>query len=297
MTYSIVARDPVTGELGVAVQSHWFAAGAVVPWAEAGVGAVATQAMVEIAHGPNGLARLREGGSAPQVLEELLSADRSRGHRQLAIVDAEGGVAVHTGSQTIPEAGHHLGDTYSTQANMMRSEVVWDAMAEAYEASEGDLARRMLDALDAAEAAGGDIRGRQAAGLLLVRAEPTGKVWLDEVMRLHVDDHPAPLIELRRLVEVHRVYDLLQRSEDLQLEGDEQGARAATLEAMEADPANPEAAFWGAIALAEDGRVDEARAAIQVAFAADPGWPELLRRLAARDLVDLSGGVVARLLS
>ena len=251
MTYSIVARDPKTGEFGVAVQSHFFAAGSIVPWAEAGVGAVATQASVEIAHGPNGLALLREGRTAQEALTEVLAADPDAGHRQVAIVDSAGRVAVYTGERCIPDAGDLVGEEFSVQANMMRNDTVPAAMAAAYRSSGGDLASRLLDALDAAEAAGGDIRGRQAAGILLVRAQATGKVWEDVRMHLHVDDHPAPLPELRRLVQLQRVYAKIGEAEDLELAGDAEGARTAGLAALEAAPQNPEVAFWGAIVLAK----------------------------------------------
>ena len=297
MTYSIVARDPRTGEFGVAVQSHFFAAGSIVPWAEAGVGAVATQASVEIAHGPNGLALLRAGRTAEQALAEVLAADPESAHRQVAIVDGAGRVAAHTGERCIPDAGDLVGEEFSVQANMMRNDSVPAAMAAAFRSSHGDLASRLLDALDAAEAAGGDIRGKQAAGILMVRAKGSGKVWEDVRLHLHVDDHPAPLPELRRLVEVHRVYGKLRESEDLELAGDAEGARAACLAALEAAPENPEVAFWGGLALAaQDEDLPRALEAIEVAFADDPGWPELLRRLSDRGLIDLDAETVDRLL-
>ena len=297
MTYSIVARDPKTGELGVAVQSHFFAAGSIVPWAEAGIGAVATQASVEIAHGPNGLALLRQGRTAGEALAEVLAADPDADHRQVAIVDSVGRVAAHTGARCIPDAGDLDRRGFSVQANMMRNDTVPAAMAAAYRSSSGDLASRLLDALDAAEAAGGDIRGRQAAGILLVRAQGSGKVWQDIRMHLHVDDHPAPLPELRRLVEVHRVYEQLQEAEELELAGDAEGARAVNLAALQDAPHNAEVAFWGALALAKE-KEDLPRAieAIRVAYAQDPGWPELLRRLSDRGLIDLDAETVERLL-
>lgn len=200
MTYSIAARDPRTGELGAAVQSHWFAAGELVPWAEAGVGAVATQALVGVGYGPLGLDLMRGGKRAPQALRALLAADEGEMHRQVAMVDPAGEVAAHTGSRCLREAGHRTGDGYSVQANMMLRDTVWDAMAEAFEKSTGPLTYRLLAALDAAEAEGGDVRGRQAAGILVVKDAPSGRPWEDVVVHLRVDDHPAPLEELRRLV-------------------------------------------------------------------------------------------------
>src|SRR5919201_2395488 len=219
MTYSIVARDPETGELGAAVQSHWYAAADLVLWAASGVGAVATQALVEVSHGPEGLRLMREGRSAAEAIAERVAGDEGRDVRQIGMVDARGTVAAHTGSKTIAEAGHLTGDGYSCQANMMMNDTVWDAMAEAYEKSDGDLVHRLLDALDAAEAEGGDVRGKQAAGILVVRAEPGERPWEDVVVQIRVDDHPEPLPELRRLVDLKFAYDRLDAAERLELAG------------------------------------------------------------------------------
>ena len=208
-TYSIVARDPKTGELGVAVQSHWFAVGPLVPWAEAGVGAVATQSFVDASYGKLGLDLLRAGRSGPDTLKGLLAADENREVRQVAIVDASGKVAAHTGAKCIPMAGHRVGEGYSVQANLMLGEQVWPAMAKAFESTEGDLAARMLAALEAAQAAGGDIRGKQSAALIVVSGKPTGRSWQDRVFDLRVDDHPEPVAELRRLVVLQRAYNLM----------------------------------------------------------------------------------------
>ena len=295
MTYSIVARDPTTGEIGVAVQSHWFAAGIDVPWAEAGVGAVATQATIEVAHGPNGLALLRAGRTPRDALGELLSADANAAHRQVAIVDASGRAAAHTGSACIPQAGHRLGDGFSVQANMMMRGSVCDAMHEAYEGASGDLTQRLLAALDAAEAEGGDIRGRQAAGIHVVRPEPSGEPWRGVLVHAHVDDHPEPLVELRRLVELKGAYDRLDASERRGLEGDAGGEARALAEARSLAPHSAEIAFWAAIRQAEDGRFDEARATIGVALAEHSGWTELLRRLVGRRLVDVSPAALERI--
>lgn len=177
-TYSIVARDPATGELGVAVQSHWFGVGAIVPFAEAGVGAVATQSFVDPSYGPLGLELVRAGRTAPEALAGLLEADPHPDVRQVAMIDAAGNVAAHTGENAIIAAGHHTGENYSVQANLMGSETVWPAMVTAFEAARGDLAERMLAALEAAQAEGGDIRGRQSAALVVVSGEPTGRPWV-----------------------------------------------------------------------------------------------------------------------
>jgi len=196
-TYSIVARDPQSGEMGVAVQSHWFSVGSIVPWAEAGVGAIATQSFVNVSFGPRGLQLLREGKTAAEVVKELIAADEGRDVRQLAIVDSKGNVAAHTGAKCVPEAGHHIGDNYSVQANLMLNDRVWPAMAEAFEASSGPLAERMIVALEAAQEAGGDIRGKQSAALVVVKARSTGKIWEDRVIDLRVEDHSEPVQELK----------------------------------------------------------------------------------------------------
>ena len=201
-TYSIVARDAATGEMGVAVQSHWFSVGSIVSWAEAGVGAVATQSFVDPAYGPLGLEIMRNGKSAQQALDGLLASDPGLAVRQVAMVDAKGNVAAHTGKKCIPSAGHIAGEQFSVQANLMVNDAVWPAMAKAYREAKGELADRMLAALDAAQAAGGDIRGKQSAAILIVSGTPTGKSWVDRKMDLRVEDHPEPLKELRRLARV-----------------------------------------------------------------------------------------------
>jgi uncharacterized Ntn-hydrolase superfamily protein len=295
MTYSIVARDPETGEMGVAVQSHWFAAGSVVPWAEAGVGAVATQATAEISYGPRGLDLMRAGATAREALDELLARDANRDVRQVAMVDAIGDVATYTGSSTIPEAGHAAGPGFSCQANMMWSDTVWDAMASGYADATGDLASRLLDALDAAEAERGDIRGRQAAGILIVGDEPLDEPWRGIRMHLHTDDHPEPIADLRRLVDLHRAYVHLEAAEELALEDDRAGAARAVMDALRLAPGSDEVRFWSAIGMAPS-RLDEADRLIRETFASDPGWAELLRRLVAHKLVELPDEATERFL-
>src|SRR6185312_14999337 len=202
MTYSIVARDKDTGEFGVAVQSHYFQVGPTVPWAIAGIGAVATQSMVNVSFGPLGLDYLKAGYSAEQALKALLAGDTQPESRQVSLVDANGNVATHTGAKCIPAAGHRIGDGFSVQANLMEKDTVWDAMFEAYTASKEPLAERMLAALEAAEAEGGDIRGKQSAAMLVVSGTPTGRSWEDRIIELRVEDAPDPLLELRRLLRV-----------------------------------------------------------------------------------------------
>ena len=296
MTYSIVARAPETGELGAAVQSHWYAAADLVLWAASGVGAVATQALVEVSHGPEGLRLMREGRSAAEAMAERVAGDEGRDVRQIGMVDARGTVAAHTGSKTIAEAGHLTGDGYSCQANMMMNDTVWDAMAEAYEKSDGDLVHRLLDALDAAEAEGGDVRGKQAAGILVVRAEPGERPWEDVVVQIRVDDHPEPLPELRRLVDLKFAYDRLDAAEKLELAGDLEGAFAEQRAALRAFPDNAEIAFWTAATLAAHGRLDEARETIGTAFGQYRGWEVLLRRLVRDGFLEVPPEALAALL-
>ncbi|CAN5189025.1 hypothetical protein BH18GEM1_BH18GEM1_19630 [soil metagenome] len=295
-TYSIVARDPATGELGVAVQSHWFSVGPIVPWAEAGVGAVATQSFVDPSYGPLGLALLRAGRSAPEALEGLLAADPHPEVRQVAMIDAEGRVAAHTGGKAIIAAGHETGENYSVQANLMEKPTVWPAMARAFEAAEGDLAERMLLALEAAQAEGGDIRGRQSAALLVVSGEPTGKPWVDRIFDLRVEDHPTPLEELRRLLTLSRAYREMNAGDEAMAENDIEAAVGHYDAAMERVPDNAEMAYWTAVTLAGVDRVDEALPLFERAFAADPRWAVLTARLPAAGLLPDDPALLERIL-
>lgn len=278
-TYSIVARDKATGELGVAVQSHWFSVGSVVPWAESGVGAVATQSIVDPSYGPLGLALMRAGRSAPEALQALLAGDPGREVRQVGMVDASGRVATHTGSLDIPEAGGQKGDGYVVQANLMEKRTVWPAMARAFESAQGDLAERLLAALDAAEAEGGDIRGRQSAALLVVKGRSTGRPWADKLFDVRVEDDPDPLKQLRRLVRVQRAYNHMSAGDDCVAVKDWNCAEREYGAAEAMEPHNAELAFWHAVALASNGRLEAARPLFAKAFQADPRWRELLRRL------------------
>ena len=277
MTYSIVARDPETGELGVAVQSHWFSVGSVVSWAEPAVGAVATQSIAEPAYGPRLLERLAAGARPRDALESLLAEDGGAGYRQVAVVDAAGEVAVHTGEGCIPEAGHMEGGGFSAQANMMSSAGVWPAIAETFATVEGSLARRLLTALDAGEAAGGDVRGRQSAALLVVPA--VGEPWRRAV-DLRVEDHPEPLAELRRLLRLREAYDLATEADDLVGEGRHTEAGECYRRGSELVPDNVELRFWAGLALAAAGDVSGGAARVSEAIEASPGWQELLGRLA-----------------
>jgi uncharacterized Ntn-hydrolase superfamily protein len=297
VTYSIVARDPETGDLGAAVQSHWFAAGDAI-WARPGVGAVATQATAFIPYGSLGLDLLASGKAAAEALAERLAADEQPEVRQVAILDGSGRVAAHTGADCIREAGHRTGDGFSCQANMMHRSTVWDAMATTFAATEGDLAERLLQTLEAAEADGGDLRGRQAARILVVRAEPTDEPWDDVLVDLRVDDHPDPLLELRRLLTLKRAYDLQDEAEDAMTEGDLERAERMTEEALRLAPGNPEISFWAAVGMASIGMIREARSEmLPTPFAADPGWRELLLRLGEQRLFGLTPESVAQLVA
>jgi uncharacterized Ntn-hydrolase superfamily protein len=291
MTYSIVARDPQTGELGVAVQSHWFAVGPLVPWATPGVGAVATQANVEVAHGPHALALLSDGLDARSALERLIGGDPGAAGRQLAIVDAAGGVAAHTGSSCMPDAGHVTGDGVSCQANIMASPEVWPAMLRAFEATGGSLVVRLLAALDAAESEGGDVRGRQSAALLVVPAEGE---WWETKLSLRVDDHPEPLVELKRLVALQEAYELAGRADALVNEGEHDAAARLYAQASELAPDSHELLFWAGLGAAQSGQLDAAVARVRRAIAMQPGWARLLVRLPA-DVAPSAAAVLERL--
>ncbi|MGZ4142160.1 MAG: DUF1028 domain-containing protein [Actinomycetota bacterium] len=296
MTYSIVARDPDTGQIGVAVQSHFFSVGPIVPWTEPGVGAVATQAHAEVSYGPRGLELMRDGTPAGRALGVLVLADKEADRRQVAMVDAMGRVAAHTGDLCIAEAGDRQGEGVSVQANMMLKPTVPDAMLGAYEGAGGDLADRMLAALDAAQAEGGDIRGKQSAAMLIVRGRSSGKPWADRVMDLRVEDHPEPLVELRRLVVMRRAYDAVDRAELAALNGEMDTAAREYAAADEGAGGNVEPSFWAGVSLAAAGQEELARELLAKSFAAHDGWKELLRRLPAADMFPDDPGLIERLL-
>ena len=275
-TYSIVARDPDSGELGAAVQSHWFSVGSLCTWARPGVGAVATQSVVEPAHGPNALDRLAAGASAAAALRDVLTGDALVAVRQVGVVDAEGRVAVHTGGDCIPEAGHALGAHWACQANMMARATVPAAMSAAFERAEGDLAERLMIALEGAEAEGGDVRGRQSAALLVAPA--AGEPWRARV-DLRVEDHADPIGELRRLLGLQRAYELAGDADELMGEGRAAEAAALYVRAAELAPASDELQFWAGLAIAQEGDVAAGAAAVRRAAAVHPGWLSLLERL------------------
>ena len=293
-----MARDEQTGELGVAVESHYFQVGPVVPWAIAGVGAVATQSMVNISFGPLGLEYMRNGYTAPQALKALLAADTQPESRQVALIDAAGNVAAHTGEKCIPAAGHRAGDGFSVQANLMEKDTVWDAMYEAFTATrEQPLAERMMAALEAAEAEGGDIRGKQSAAMLVVTGKPTGHSWEDRVIDLRVEDAPDPINELRRLLSVKRAYMTLNDYERLDQAGEKAAALDILRKATKMAPEMVEIQFWAGLSLAEEGHLEEGCQLMIHAVNKDRRWIETLHRLVAVDRLkaDLAEMVEAQL--
>ncbi len=281
----------------MAVQSHFFSVGSLVSWAEAGVGAVATQSVVEPAYGPRGLALMRDGSSAPAALHQLLADDPQEPARQVAMIDRGGRVAVHTGARCIPHAGHAVGDQVSAQANIMERDTVPTAMVRAYSnASGAGFAERLLAALDAAEAEGGDLRGRQSAALVIVASRATGNPVEDRPVDLRVEDHADPVRELHRLVGLGRAYERADVGDQLAAAGDVEASLAEYEAAHHSQPDNLELAFWHGVALAANGREGEAAPILRRAFQAHPGWIELLKRLPAANLFPDDGELIARLI-
>lgn len=274
-TYSIVARDAASGELGVAVQSHWFSVGSVVSWARPGVGAVATQSVAEVAHGPNALDRLAAGLDAGAAIAAVLAEDEQAGYRQLGVVDAGGGSAAHTGEGCIDFAGEVVGEGFACQANMMARDTVPAAMASAYRAADGDLAARLLAALLAAEDEGGDVRGRQSAALLVVPS--AGEPWRTR-FDVRVEDHADPLGELQRLVRLARAYEMAGEGDELSAEGDHAGAARLYAAAAELAPEADELTFWAGLGVAAED-VERGVELVRRAAAVKPSWLTLLERL------------------
>jgi uncharacterized Ntn-hydrolase superfamily protein len=296
-TYSIVARDPATGDLGVAVQSHWFSVGPLVAWAEAGVGAVATQSFVEVSYGPLGLELMRAGKTAEEALEALLAVDPQADVRQVAMIDARGSVAAHTGASCIAAAGHAVGEQFSVQANLMENDTVWGAMATAYSEATGDLADRLLAALEAAEREGGDIRGRQSAAILVVPGTGSGAPWRDRRIDLRVEDSAEPLVELRRLLRLKRAYIRMDSGDAEFAIGNVEGALGHYAAAAELSPENLEVRYWQAVTLVGANRVDDALPIFAEVFTADPSWRELTPRLPDAGLLPESKELLGRILA
>ena len=280
-TYSIVARDPETGEMGVAVESHYFAVGSAVTWAEAGVGVVATQSFTDPAYGKLGLDLMRAGKSAPDTLAGLVASDPANAVRQVAMVDMEGCAAAHTGTSAIAEAGHIIGAGFSVQANMMLRPTVWAAMAETYQSAKGELVDRLLAVLDAAEGEGGDIRGRQSAAILVVSGNNTGRPWFDTIYNVRVDDSPEPLAEVRRLVSVARAYTHMRRARSAIGRGDFDTIEREFEAASRLIGDNPEMRFWHAVGLLTAGKIEQGIAILREVAARDRNWITLALRLPA----------------
>lgn len=278
-TYSIVARDPNTGEMGVAVQSHWFSVGSIVSWGEAGVGVIATQSFVNPSFGQRGLEMLKQGMTAQEVVDLLIASDEGRDFRQLAIVDATGNSAAYTGSKCIPEAGHIVGDNYCVQANLMLSNLVWSEMSKAFESSDGPLAERLIAALEAAQNVGGDIRGQQSAAILVVKGEATGKLWKDRYIDLRVEDHPEPVKEIKRLLKVFRAYEHMNKGDLAVEKNDMKLAMEHYSAAMKMFPENLEMKYWTAVTLVNNNQLQEALPIFNEIFSADDNWRKLTPRL------------------
>lgn len=287
-TYSIVARDSVTGNIGVAVQSHWFSVGSVVTYGKSGVGVVATQSFVNPSYGPKGLALMEQGLSPQQALTVLLANDTGEMFRQVAFLNTKGEVATHTGSDCIEAAGHKQGKNYSVQANMMLNNTVWDAMATAFETYKGDFSDRILAALKAAQKEKGDIRGSQSAAILIVKGASTGNAWEDIVMDLRVEDNDNPVAELERLVKVHKAYDFMNKG-DLAMEaGDTKLAESLYLSAQKLFPDNLEMKYWYAINLLNNKEFEKAHPILKDIFNQDNNWKTLTSRLLKNKLLVIS---------
>lgn len=278
-TFSIVAHDPATGEFGVGVQSHWFSVGQLVPWAEADVGAVATQSFVEVGYGPNGLGLMKQGKTAKEALEELLAKDSQAAVRQVAMIDARGNVAAHTGASCISYAGHKTGKHYSVQGNLLASPLVWEEMGKAFENADGSLVDRILAALEAGQAAGGDARGRQSASLLVVRKVSETEPWKNRVIDLRVEDDEYPIKELRRVYNLHRAYEWANKGDEYFATKDYEEALRAYDMALSIEPENDELIFWRGSMFMQMGKKEEAVRDVQAAVNLNPRWRILLERL------------------
>lgn len=287
-TYSIVARDSMTGDMAVAVQSHWFSVGSVVTYGKAGIGVVATQSLVNPSYGPKGLALMEQGLSPQQALDVLLANDSGQMYRQVAFLDKQGNVATHTGDLCIAEAGHRQGRNFSVQANMMLNNTVWDAMAKAFKTTQGDLSQRVLAALKAAEVEKGDIRGKQSAAILVVKGEATGNSWEDVIMDLRVEDHKNPVQELERLVKVHKAYGFMNQGDLAMEKGNSKEAEMLYMKAQELFPDNLEMRYWYAINLLNNGDMDRAKPILKTIFKQDENWRILTNRLVKSQLLVIS---------
>lgn len=295
-TYSIVARDTVTGDMGVAVQSHWFSVGSLVAWGKAGVGVVATQSFINPSFGPRGLSLLENGLTPKLAVETLLELDEGRDVRQLAILDVHGNVSAYTGKNCIEAAGHIVGDNFSVQANLMEKNTVWPAMEKAFKNTTGSLAERMLIAMEAAQNEGGDIRGKQSVAILVVKAKSTGNSWEDKIVDLRVEDSENPLKEMRRLLTIHKAYEFMNKG-DLAVEhNDFKLAKEHYKAAQKLNPDNLEMKYWYAVTLANNGKMKEAKSIFKKVFKQNKNWKELTPRLVKSKLLLVSKKQLKRIL-
>ena len=296
-TFSIVCRDSVTGEMGVAVQSHWFSVGSVVIWAEAGVGAVATQSLVNPSFGIRGLELLKKGKSSKETVDELVASDSGRAYRQLGIIDAKGNAFSYTGANCIPEAGNIIGKNFSTQANLMLNDKVPAAMAKAFQEAKGALAERMIAALEAGQAVGGDIRGQQSAAMVVVKGTSSGKIWEDKEIDLRVEDNPEPIKELKRLLKVYRAYEHMNNGDAATGKSDWETALKEYAEAEKMFPQNEEMKFWHAVNLVNKGKTDESLPLFKEIFAKNKNWAALITRLTKVGLLTADETTVKKILA
>ena len=296
-TFSIVCRDSITGEIGAAVQSHWFSVGSVVTWAEAGVGAVATQSLVNPSFGIRGLELLKKGKSADEAVKELIASDSGRAFRQLGIIDAKGNAFSYTGKSCIPEAGNIIGKNFSVQANLMLNDKVPGAMAKAFQETKGALAERMIAALEAGQAVGGDIRGQQSAAIVVVKGTSSGKVWEDKEIDLRVEDNPEPVKELKRLLKVYRAYEHMNNGDLASEKSDWETALKEYGEAEKMFPQNEEMKFWHAVNLVNKGKLDESLPLFKEVFAKNNNWAVLVPRLTKIGLLTADETAVKKILS
>ena len=297
-TYSIVARDPNTGEMGVGVQSHYFSVGSIVSWGESGIGVVATQSLVNASFGLRGLDLLKQGKSPREALDILIDADEGRDVRQVAILDAQGRVAAHTGSKCIIHAGHIEGDNYSVQANMMLTDKVWSTMSKTFESHENlRLPERIVKTLAAAETVGGDIRGKQSAAILIVGGMKAENKWEDRLIDLRVEDHEHPIKELSRVLKLHRAYKHMDEGDLAMEHSDMETALNEYDSALEMFPKNLEMKFWTAVTLANNQMITKALELFKEVFDIDKNWRTLAERLPKSDLLDVSEEELEKILS
>ena len=284
-TYSIVAFDEASGQIGAAVQSHWFAVGASILWAEAGVGAIVTQSFIEPSYGPSAIDLMKRGKKASAALKDLLARDHLRESRQISVIDKNGDTSTYTGNSCVGAAGHITGHSFSVQANMMENESAWIAMEKCFTESRGDLADRMLQSLEAAEKAGGDIRGQQSAAMIVVSCRKSDNFFNDRLFDIRVDDHPKPLTELRRLTEITRGYHHMNNGDNLCTKGKFFEASVEYSKASKMLEHPSEAHFWQAVSLAAEGRINKANIIFNELFARQPKWKKMVSRLPAAGIL------------